>query len=95
MRKTSCSNVLQTYKSRRQQAGVGIAEWFYHEQITIDGNPDTVAHFRRGMKFGAPRKLSGKASWVDASVESSRVYSRTRSLKMSVARQGSKKYRDN
>ncbi|KAH6667452.1 hypothetical protein B0J14DRAFT_602305 [Halenospora varia] len=30
------------------------------------------------MKFGAPRKLSSKASWVDGSVESSRAYSRTK-----------------
>lgn len=32
------------------------------------------------MKFGAPRKLSSKAFWVNGSVESSRAYSRTRSL---------------
>jgi hypothetical protein len=55
----------------------GIAEWFHHERITIDSDPDTVAHLRRGMKFGTPRKLSSKASWVDSSPESSRAYSKT------------------
>ncbi|KAH6667703.1 hypothetical protein B0J14DRAFT_601254 [Halenospora varia] len=35
------------------------------------------------MKFGGPRKLSSKAFWVDGSVESSRAYSRTRSLRRS------------
>ena len=70
-------------KLAKERGVKGIAEWFHHEQITIDGNPDTIAHFRRGMKFGAPRKLSNKASWVDGSVESSRAYSRTRSLRRS------------
>lgn len=55
----------------------GIAEWFDHEQIIIDGSADIIAHFRRGMEFGAPRKLSSKASWVDGSAESSRAYSKT------------------
>ncbi|KAH6716479.1 hypothetical protein BKA61DRAFT_574276 [Leptodontidium sp. MPI-SDFR-AT-0119] len=58
----------------------GIAKWFHHEHITIDDNPDTIAHLQRGMKFGAPRKLSSKASWVNSNAESSRPYSRTRSL---------------
>ncbi|KAH6725072.1 hypothetical protein BKA61DRAFT_42781 [Leptodontidium sp. MPI-SDFR-AT-0119] len=69
-------------KLAKERGVKGIAEWFHHEQITIDGNPDTIAHFRRGMKFGAPRKLSSKASWVD-SMESSQAYSRTRSLRRS------------
>ncbi|PVH75153.1 hypothetical protein DL98DRAFT_536826 [Cadophora sp. DSE1049] len=34
-------------------------------QITINGNPDTVAHLRSSMKFVTPWKLSSKASWVD------------------------------
>jgi hypothetical protein len=25
-------------------------EWFNHEQITIDGDPDTISHLRRAMK---------------------------------------------
>jgi hypothetical protein len=70
-------------KLTKERGVKGIAEWVHHEQITIDGNPDTIAHFRRGMKFGAPRKLSSKASWIDGSVESSRAYSRTRSLRRS------------
>ncbi|KAF2802994.1 uncharacterized protein BDZ99DRAFT_503654 [Mytilinidion resinicola] len=70
-------------KLAKERGVKGIAEWFHHEQITIDENPDTIAHFRRGMKFGAPRKLSSKASWVDGSVESSRAYPRTRSLRRS------------
>jgi hypothetical protein len=64
-------------KLAKERGVKGIAEWFHYEQITFDGNPDTIAYFRRGMKFGAPRKLLSKASWVDGSVESSRVYSRT------------------
>jgi hypothetical protein len=34
-------------------------------------------HLRRDMRFGTPRKLSSKASWVDGSPESSRAYSKT------------------
>ncbi|KAG9242164.1 hypothetical protein BJ878DRAFT_536067 [Calycina marina] len=55
----------------------GIAVWFNHEQITIDGDPDTISHLRRAMKFGSPRRPSKKAFWVDSSPESSRAYSRT------------------
>ncbi|TEY37182.1 hypothetical protein BOTCAL_0526g00030 [Botryotinia calthae] len=61
----------------------GIAEWLYYEQIAIDGSIDTIAQLRAGLKFGAPRKLSSKASWVGNSVECSSVYSRTRSLRRS------------
>ncbi|APA16230.1 hypothetical protein sscle_16g110000 [Sclerotinia sclerotiorum 1980 UF-70] len=61
-----------------QREGVtGIATWFNHEQIVINSDPDTISHFRRDMKFGRPRKLSSKASWVDGSPESSRAYSKT------------------
>lgn len=59
----------------------GIAEWLHHELITIDGSPDTIAHLRAGLEFGAPRKLSRKATLVDCSTECSPVYSRTRSLR--------------
>jgi hypothetical protein len=64
-------------KLAKERGVTGIAVWFNHEQITIDGDPDTISHFRRDMKFGTPRKLSSKASWVDGSPESSRVYSKT------------------
>ncbi|CZR65577.1 uncharacterized protein PAC_15477 [Phialocephala subalpina] len=57
----------------------GIAEWFHHEQIAIDGSLDTIASLRKDMKFGPPRKLSIKASWVEHGTESSRANSRTRS----------------
>ena len=58
-----------------------IAEWVHHEQINIDGHPDTISYLRRGMEFGIPRKLSRKASWVDSGVGSSRALSRMRSLR--------------
>ena len=64
-------------KLAKERGVTGIAVWFNHEQITIDGGPDTISHFRRDMKFGTPRKLSSKASWVDCSAESSRAYSKT------------------
>jgi len=67
-------------KLAKERGVIGIAEWFSHEQISIDGDPDTISHLRRAMKFAAPRKLSSKASWVDSGAESSRA-SRTRSLK--------------
>ena len=40
---------------------------------------DAIASLRKGMKFGPPRKISNKASWVDNSTESSRTNLRTRS----------------
>ncbi|KAF4625869.1 hypothetical protein G7Y89_g12294 [Cudoniella acicularis] len=61
-----------------QQSG-SVAEWFHHEQIPIDGSMDIIARLRKGMKFGLPRKLSNKVSWIDNSMESSRANSRTRS----------------
>ncbi|KAH9204398.1 hypothetical protein DL95DRAFT_529276 [Leptodontidium sp. 2 PMI_412] len=64
-------------KLAKERGVTGIAVWFNHEQITIDGDLDSISHFRRDMKFGTPRKLSGKASWVDGSPESSRAYSKT------------------
>ncbi|KAJ2901648.1 uncharacterized protein MKZ38_001607 [Zalerion maritima] len=64
-------------KLAKERGVTGIAVWFNHEQIIIDGDPDTISHFRRDMKFGTPRKLSSKASWVDSSPESSRAYSKT------------------
>ncbi len=64
-------------KLAKERGVTGIAVWFNHEQITIDGDPDSISHFRRDMKFGTPRKLSSKASWVDGSPESSRAYSKT------------------
>ncbi len=67
-------------KLAKERGVTGIAEWFNHEQITIDGDPDTISHLRRAMKFRVPRKLSSKAFWVDSDAESSRG-SRTRSLR--------------
>ncbi|KAG9230390.1 hypothetical protein BJ875DRAFT_487995 [Amylocarpus encephaloides] len=64
-------------KLAKERGVTGIAIWFNHEQITIDSDPDTISHLRRGMRFGTPRKLSSKASWVDDSPESSRAYSKT------------------
>jgi hypothetical protein len=64
-------------KMAKERGVTGIAVWFNHEQIAVDGHPDTISHFRRNMKFGTPRKLSSKASWVDGSPESSRAYSKT------------------
>jgi len=34
----------------------GVAEWFHHEQIAIDGSEDTIASLRKGIEFGQPRK---------------------------------------
>ncbi|KAL5354469.1 hypothetical protein ACLOAV_000558 [Pseudogymnoascus australis] len=68
-------------KLAKERGVKGIAEWVHHEQINIDGHPDTISYLRRGMKFGIPRKLSSKASWVDSGVRSSRALSRTRSLR--------------
>ncbi|KAI9640307.1 hypothetical protein NHQ30_011357 [Ciborinia camelliae] len=64
-------------KLAKERGVTGIAMWFNHEQIFIDGDPDTILHFRRDMKFGSPRKLSSKASWVDGSPESSRAHSKS------------------
>ncbi|KAH6667434.1 hypothetical protein B0J14DRAFT_619990 [Halenospora varia] len=66
-------------KLGKERGVKGIAEWFNHEQIAIDGSPDTIASLRKGMEFGPPQKLSIKASWVDNGMESSRENSRTRS----------------
>jgi hypothetical protein len=63
-------------KLAKERGVTGIAVWFNHEQITVGGDPDTISHFRRDMKFGTPRKLSSKVSWVE-SPESSRAYSKT------------------
>ncbi|KAH8586098.1 hypothetical protein B0O99DRAFT_529384, partial [Bisporella sp. PMI_857] len=49
-------------KLAKDRGVTGIAVWFNHEQITTDGDLDTIAHLRRDMKFGTPRKLSSKAS---------------------------------
>jgi hypothetical protein len=68
-------------KLAKERGVTGIAMWFNHEQINIDGSPDTIADLRRAMEFGVSRKLSSKASWVDISAESSRVSS-TRSLRV-------------
>ncbi|TGO43961.1 hypothetical protein BCON_0689g00010 [Botryotinia convoluta] len=64
-------------KLAKERGVTGIAMWFNHEQIVIDSDSDTISHFRRDMKFGRPRKLSSKASWVDGSPESSRAYSKS------------------
>ncbi|KAG9240328.1 hypothetical protein BJ878DRAFT_571127 [Calycina marina] len=66
-------------KLAKERGVKGITEWFNHEQIAIDGSPDTIASLRKSMEFWPPRKLSVKASWVDNSMESSRANSRTRS----------------
>jgi hypothetical protein len=33
-------------KLAKERGVKGIAEWFQHEQITIDGSADTIAHLR-------------------------------------------------
>ncbi|OAF59713.1 hypothetical protein VC83_03925 [Pseudogymnoascus destructans] len=68
-------------KLAKERGVKGIAEWVHHEQINIDGHPDTISHLRRGMKFGVPRKLSSKTSWVDSGAGSSQGVSITRSLR--------------
>ncbi|KAG9248789.1 hypothetical protein BJ878DRAFT_579890 [Calycina marina] len=64
-------------KLAKERGVTGITVWCNHEQISVDGDPDMISHFRRNMKFGTPRKLSSKVSWVDGSTESSRAYSKT------------------
>jgi hypothetical protein len=49
-------------KLAKERGVTGIAVWFNHEQISIDGDPDMISYFRRNMKFGKLRKLSSKAS---------------------------------
>lgn len=60
-------------KLAKERSVTGIAEWFNHEQIFIDGDPDTISHLRRSMKFPAPWMLLSKASWVNSGAESSRA----------------------
>ncbi|KAG9238033.1 hypothetical protein BJ875DRAFT_532559 [Amylocarpus encephaloides] len=67
-------------KSAKERGVAGIAEWFNDEQISIDGDPDTISHLRRDMQFGTPRKLTSQPPWVDNGAESSRA-SRARSLR--------------
>jgi len=38
-------------KLAKERGVKGIAEWVHHEQINIDGLPDTISYLRRGMKF--------------------------------------------
>jgi hypothetical protein len=64
-------------KLAKERGVTGVAEWFHHEQVAIDGSLDTIASLRKGMKFGSPRRPSKKAFWVDSSPESSRAYSKT------------------
>ncbi|KAH9205216.1 hypothetical protein DL95DRAFT_528943 [Leptodontidium sp. 2 PMI_412] len=66
-------------KLAKERGVTGVAEWFHHDQVDIDGSLDTITSLRKGMKFGPPRKLSIKASWVEHGTESSRANSRTRS----------------
>jgi hypothetical protein len=66
-------------KLARERGATGVAEWFHYEQIAIDGDIDTIASLRKGMKFGLSRKLSNKASCVNNDTESSKAKSRTRS----------------
>ncbi len=61
-------------KLAKEKGVTGIAVWFNHEQITIDGDLETISHLRRAMKFGS---LSKKAFWVESSPESSRAHAKT------------------
>ena len=38
----------------REREVIDIAEWFNYEQISIEGDHDTILHLRRAMKFKAP-----------------------------------------
>lgn len=66
-------------KLAKDRGVTGISDWFSHEQITIEGDMDTISHLRRAMKFGMPRRLWSKGYWVDDGTESSRT-SRTKSV---------------
>ncbi|KAG9231374.1 hypothetical protein BJ875DRAFT_506723 [Amylocarpus encephaloides] len=48
-------------KLAKERGVTGIAVWFNHEHINIDGDPDTISNLRRDMRFGTPRKLPSKA----------------------------------
>lgn len=63
-------------KLAKEKGVTGIIMWFNYEQIIIDGDPDTISHLRRAMKFGLLRRPSKKASWVDSSPESIVVQNR-------------------
>ena len=62
-------------KLAKERGVTGIAVWFKHEAIYNGGDPDTISHFRRDMKFGKPHILPSKASWVDSSPETTRTSS--------------------
>ncbi|KAI1655018.1 hypothetical protein F4813DRAFT_392009 [Daldinia decipiens] len=66
-------------KLATERGVTGIAQWFHHEPVFVDGVADTIANLRSGMKFGQPRKISAKASWVNSGTESSQADSKTRS----------------
>jgi hypothetical protein len=65
-------------KLAKERGFTEVTEWVHNEQVTIDGTLDSIPNLRRGMKFGARRKLSSKSFWVDSGAESSQG-SRTRS----------------
>jgi hypothetical protein len=48
-------------KLAKEKGVTGITVWFNHEQITIDGDLDTISHLRRAMKFGSLWRPSKKA----------------------------------
>jgi hypothetical protein len=72
-------------KLAKDRGVIGIAKWLNYEQVLIDDKPDTILYLREGMEFGAPWKLSTKASWVDTGTKSSRANSRTGSRTRSSA----------
>ncbi|KAE8354714.1 hypothetical protein BDV28DRAFT_73102 [Aspergillus coremiiformis] len=43
----------------------GIATVICHQDVVIDGNPDTTGYLRHGLQFGPPRRLSRRSLWVD------------------------------
>ncbi|RFU24055.1 hypothetical protein B7463_g12284, partial [Scytalidium lignicola] len=80
--KRLCRILLEAEQSVPQdtQRGVtGIAQWFHHEQVSIDEAADTIANLRGGLEFSQLRKISAKASWVDSGTESGRADSKMKS----------------
>jgi hypothetical protein len=49
-------------KLAKERGVTGVAEWFHHEQVAIDGSMDTIVRLRKGMKFRPSRKPSVKTS---------------------------------
>lgn len=49
----------------------GIAEWFSHDQVSIDGNLDSISQLRQNLVFGSTKRLSRKVLRPEGGMECS------------------------